>query len=459
MKILSFKSALLFISLWTLSIGDAVCAESNTDALQQTAPQRLILALDGVPYDLFIELQKKGHFSDFRPAARMVAPFPSLSDVSFSAISGIEPPKSYQVVHYDPVRNRVVGNTMSSLSSPAHPILPSDSTEYSSMHRMFGYMVPYNTALYDMRQIGREFLSSRKQTFIAYLEQSDAVLHVQGRAESIRFLEQLDLFLQDLQQQVTARTGRKLLIDVVSDHGSTLEHGRFVDLNKHLNDCGFNRNNRIAKPNDVAYTLAGIIGSAAVTARPESVTQVAQCMAGIEGVGLVAVDRGDRVLVLSDDGSEAEIWPATGNEEAYIYKNLVGDPINLLPAKTKSPAQIRFLEADLFRKTVDHEYPDPLRRLWRAFHGAVQMPSPILVSLKDGYEVGNRTVYALANIRGRAGTHGSLTRKASLGILTSNWHDVHDGDTQSAYQRLFSTTIEHAAHSKTNEYSGALLVH
>jgi hypothetical protein len=78
-----------------------------------------------------------------------------------------------------------------------------------------------------------------------------------------------------------------------------------------------------------------------------------------------------------------------------------------------------------------------LRRLWWAFHGDVKEPSPILVSLADGYEAGNTEVRALAGIRGRAGTHGSMTRLASLGVFASNWRDVDDVDARGANDALF----------------------
>jgi len=88
-------------------------------------------------------------------------------------------------------------------------------------------------------------------------------------------------------------------------------------------------------------------------------------------------------------------------------------------------------------QTLDAPRPDPLRRLWWAFHGDVKEPSPILVSLADGYEAGNAQVRALAKLRGRAGTHGSMTRLASLGVFASNWRDVQDVDAHGANGALF----------------------
>ena len=421
-------------------------------------PQRLVLAVDGIPYSLFAEIQAQGHFASFRQVARMVAPFPSLSDVSFAAIGGSAPPESYQVMHFDPVKNRTVGNTLLSLSSQAHPNLPADSSDHSSWHRIVGYLAPYHVALLDLHQIGREVLASDKVTFVAYLEQSDAVLHVEGRNGAIKFLLQLDQFLSTLQAEVHARTGRELLVDIVSDHGSTLVKGRIVLLDRQLRSCGYQRSKRIERADEVAWSQAGIIGSVAVTARLESVDDVARCLARTDGVDLVAFDRGDRVAILSAIGGEAEIWPTLGGaSEAFSYRTLRGDPLGLLGGADRA-ATHSFDEVALFRASLDGAYPDPLRRLWHSFHGTVRDPRPILVSLNDGRDAGNRFVRAFALLRGRAGTHGSMTPRASLGVFTSNWRDVDDVDSWHAHDALFGPATMDAARQRSGSRRSQVVV-
>jgi hypothetical protein len=425
-------------------------------------PQRLVLALDGVPHELFVEAQAAGLFQDFGPAARMVASFPSLSAVSFAAIGGTELPDGYQTMRYDADTNQVVGNTIGTLSPRNHQNLPADNSSHSLMHRMVGYVAPYPVALRDLERIRRELLASRKAGFVAYLAQSDVILHVDGREAGLRFLRDLDAFLASLQADVRARTGRGLMVDLVSDHGSTLVKGRDVPLAQQLKRCGYRRNDRLDSRADVAYSLAGIIGSVAVTAMPRQVEPVADCLARTDGVELVAVDRGGRVGVLGAGDSEAELWLVAGDAgapERYAYRALRGDPLGLLalPAAadaagaTPAPADawtapVRIFDAEtLFRATLDGPWPDPLRRLWRAFHGSVKEPSPILVSLADGREAGYRTVRAAAWLRGRGGTHGALTRRASLGILASNWRAVDDVDCWRAHGALFGAEVITAA--------------
>jgi hypothetical protein len=431
----------LFCLLLAASIpaeAGASLAQPSTDA----APRRLVLALDGIPYDLVVELQAQGHFQQFRPAARMVSTFPSLSEVAFAAIGGGEPPDGYQYTRYDPVNNRMVGTTIASLNGRAHPKIAADSSGDSIPHRVLGYVASGHMAQRDLRQIGREMLDSRKHTFVAYLGTSDPLVHLQGRDGALRFLIALDDYLIELQAQVRQRTGRELLVDIVSDHGSTLVRGRVVPLREELADCGYRRRPRLALPHDVAYPSPGIVGSAALAVADADVDGVARCLVRIEGMDLVAVDRGDAVGVLTA-GGEAEIRLVDEATESYEYRSISGDPLGLLdPAESADAGQrLRLSEAEWFARTRNAARPDPLRRLWRAFHGSVKHPAEVLVSLADGYEIGNPALLALSSLRGRFGTHGSMTRMASLGVLLSNWRPVADVDAWGAKDLLFGAPV------------------
>lgn len=427
----------LLVLLLPLAMGNGVADERMPDVSPDGVPQRLVLALDGIPYDVFTELQEQGYFTDFGPAARMVSTFPSLSDVAFAVIGGSEPPDGYQYMRFDAEQNKVVGNTLGALSGRVRPSMAADTKGHSSVYRMIGYVAAYHVTLREMRRIGREMLGSRNQTFVAYLEESDALLHVGGRHGARKFLIRLDAYLQDLQDRVRARTGRQLLVDIVSDHGSTMVKGQVVPVERLLRDCGFRRRHRIEQPYDVAYTLAGIIGSVAITTSREHAEEAAHCLAVADGVDLVAVDRGNTVGILTSDG-EAEVRLADAVPESYDYRALRGDPLGLLQGMTDI-VERRFEESALFMQTLEAPRPDPLRRLWWAFHGEVKEPSSILVSLADGHEAGNAQVVALARLRGRAGTHGSMTRLSSLGVFASTWRDVDDVDARGANEALFGT--------------------
>ncbi|MCB0394716.1 MAG: hypothetical protein KDD25_09155, partial [Bdellovibrionales bacterium] len=58
-------------------------------------PQHLLIGLDGIGYDIFLEMYRGGHFQDFKRPARMVASFPSISDPNWSRIMGTDVEESY----------------------------------------------------------------------------------------------------------------------------------------------------------------------------------------------------------------------------------------------------------------------------------------------------------------------------------------------------------------------------
>jgi hypothetical protein len=400
-------------------------------------PRRLVLALDGIPYDVFVQLQAEGHFGSFRPAARMVSTFPALSDVAFAQIEGSVPPSGYQTRHFDPERGRVVGNNVGALSERAHPKIASDASGHSVAHRVYGYMAPMRVARAELHQIGDEMLASRKDVFVAYLGTSDAVLHLHGREGARAFLLEADAYLQELQARVRERVGRDLKIDIVSDHGSTMMPSQVVPVQDAFEACGFRRNMKMEGERDVAFALPGIVGSMAISVRPAMQEEAARCLAPLPGVDLVAVNRGDAVGVVSAHG-EAEVRQLGTAPERYRYVALRGDPLGLLALAPGVGNAREFDETSLFALTRDGERPDPLRRLWRGFHGEVGSPSSLLLSLDDGYEVGNPALRFATKLRGgHAGTHGSLTRLSSLGVLASNWRDVPDANTTVASRLLF----------------------
>lgn len=418
---------------------------SPAAASEDGMPRRLVLALDGIPFDVFTELQAQGHFRQFQPASRMVSTFPSLSEVAFAAIGGGDPPDGYQFVRYDPASNRVVGTTIASLNGRAHPKIAADSSGDSIPHRVLGYVASYSTAVRDLRQIERELLASSKHDFVAYLGTSDPLVHLQGRDGTRRFLLWLDDYLIDLQERTLRKTGRYLQIDLVSDHGSTLVRGKVIALERELARCGLRRSRSLAGPGDVVYPKPGIVGSVALMTATDDAGPVARCLARLPGVDLVAVDHGDAISVINRDG-EAEVRLVEGGPpERYGYRVASGDPLGLLALATASNAtaddELQWEASQLFEATKDGARPDPLRRLWRAFHGSVKFPSKVLVSLSDGYEIGNPALLAMSSLRGRFGTHGSMTRMASLGVIASNWQQIPDVDAWGANEALFGEAV------------------
>jgi hypothetical protein len=447
----TLRPLLLLACLLVAPLAARAAAPVAGDTSPDGVPQRLVLALDGIPHEVFVTMQQRGELARFRPAARMISTFPSLSDVAFAQIEGGEPPPGYQVTRYDPETNRIVGMDPGSLSERAHPKIVADSASHSVAHRLLGYVVPAALARRDLRRVGKQLLRSRKRTFVAYIGTSDAVLHLKGRAGAEAYLRAVDAILGELQAKVRARTGRELLIDLVSDHGSTMVDSGVMPIEETLAGCGFKRGEGLGGPDDVAFSLPGLVASAAIFTHPTRADDAARCLAGAPGIDLVAVKRTDSVGVLTADG-EAEVRLVAAPDEAYAYRVLRGDPLGLLGAEAAPGSERTFAQAEAFALTVTAPRPDALRRVWRAFHGDVGHPASLVVSLADGYEVGNPKLRFLTRLRGgHHGTHGSLTRRASTGVIASTWRDVADVNTAGANRLLYGEAVEAAMRRAAGE--------
>ena len=77
----------------------------------------------------------------------------------------------------------------------------------------------------------------------------------------------------------------------------------------------------------------------------------------------------------------------------------------------------------LFAATVDHRYPDPLERCWRALHDEVEFTPDVLLSLSDGWHWGSPFLDQNVTV---AATHGNLNRRASTGFVMSTVGQLPD---------------------------------
>jgi hypothetical protein len=80
-------------------------------------------------------LQREGLFREFFPAARMVGPFPSLTNAGYAAILRTAPGLGYEDKYYDPVRNRVGGGVSDRLKNDYKRVAP--------FHELFDWEPPH----------------------------------------------------------------------------------------------------------------------------------------------------------------------------------------------------------------------------------------------------------------------------------------------------------------------------
>lgn len=334
----------------------------------------VVIAIDAVPHAVFAKLQREGLFREFFPAARMVAPFPSLTNVGYAAIFRTGPGLGYEDKFYDPVRNRVGGGVLERLSG--------EYARIASFHEVFGWEPPrlWGAAIYyfpmtvsraELHRIEAILHSSDDRELVLYFGGTDALGHVRG-------WEGLEACLRLVDQVVhgfLAAGGADRRVVLFSDHGTTAVRSKRLDLAAALRERGFRLRSRLERQGDVVAPAYGLVGAIPLYTRRGEESAVARAVAEAPGVDFAAWLEGGEVRAAAGGGSP--------------------DPLDL-------PAD---------------RYPELRSRVARGLRDYVVAPASVLVSLADGWHHGSGFFDALVAIEG---THGSATADASVGFVASN---------------------------------------
>ncbi len=387
-------------------------ASKNEDALKivridQLLPNEVphfIIALDGVPYELVEQCYREGFFRLFYPPSRIISTFPSMTDLAFWKIFGGKQPVAYQAKHFDPDKNRIISGDDLYLNGEMADW--AKKLDYRCSFRMdaFAYVMPQQIFEHELRGIRETFSKTTKDQVIVY-SVATAGLGTQGGREAIlRYLRQIDRFCEEI---VFERQGR-VKITLLADHGHNMSGRGRLSFTKRLEKAGFRVRDSLEDLRDVVTIKYGLVTYASFyTHQPAAVAHV---LLQDPATTIACYPQEDAVIVQTIAG-RAKVFHKNGR---YRYQVEFGDPLLLLPILTQLQEQGK-IDKDgyiedraLFDATVTHEYPDPLHRIWQAFHGLVKKPSDLIVCLRDGWVHGSKFFYTM--IGGATSTHGSLNR-------------------------------------------------
>jgi hypothetical protein len=78
-------------------------------------------------------------------------------------------------------------------------------------------------------------------------------------------------------------------------------------------------------------------------------------------------------------------------------------------------------DAAIFAATSDHEFPDPLDRIWHAFNGLFTNTPDVLLSLHDESYAGSPDLAAWLDM---LGVHGNLRAAGTNGFMMTTLHEL-----------------------------------
>jgi len=387
----------------------------------------LIIAVDGVGYDIAEEMHRKGELKNFPPPRPLINAFPSTTNPGLIEILqplGAPVSPGYEDVYFDPIANKMRGSVLERFSRKKfiettfrnvfdyHPHQARMTVEYA-----LPLLGPWLNARFSMARLKKKFLKSDKQVFHAYVASSDLAIHLNGRWLLRNLMKNFD----EMAGEIKKESKQPVEVILYSDHGNQLTRWRRAGLRKALRRAGFKLHRKIKGRNSVVLPQYGLIASAHIQTQAGRESDVADALAGAKGVDLSAYRDGGRLHIVSASGRAVIERRVVNGERYFRYQTVTGDPLELnsiienMRANGVRDYEGFIAEEQWLRATAEHTYPDPLRRLWDGF-GWVTQPVSVLVSMRDGYYTGSIALDMLAILQA---THGNLRRTQSRGVLLS----------------------------------------
>ncbi|MCG3137095.1 MAG: hypothetical protein HJJLKODD_00937 [Phycisphaerae bacterium] len=392
------------------------------EQLDRSQVREFYILLDSIPYNMVAELYAQGRFRFFYPPSRQIAPFPAMTDTSFPEYFGVAHTTLGMESKYYDGQQLSNGTDVYLTRGNARWMELVDYT-MNSMRHAYVYLWPQTHFDIELHNMQQGFYHSTQPTFFGYSIATSALGSIHGRNGHQRILVEVDRFCREIMRVTKGR----VQITIFSDHGHNLLPSQFVPLYDTLKEMGYRNVDHLEQPNDVIVPRFGPVTAASIyTLQP---ARVAADVVGIIGVELTAYCEGEQIVICSRNARARLDWLADDerNTTAAHPQNLrfrytvdSGDPLQLLPiieqlqAAGKMDAEGFIADADLFAATITHTYPDPCYRLWRAWHGLMQYPAQVLVSLADGYFQGTRFFNFFVSMQS---VHGNLNAPGSTGMV------------------------------------------
>lgn len=377
------------------------------------ADRQLVVMLDSIPYGVILDAWNAGRFRLFPPPSRVISPFPVMTDLSFSEFFGVSPSPGAESEYYDGEKLRD-GYDVYAAEGNAGWISHTDYHLIFLAHAV-AYLWPDIWYDHELGKIQRDFYRTTHSPYLGYAVTTSGLGATQGRDGHQAALIKLDRFCQAVMFELRGR----LQITLMSDHGHCLVPSKRIPLTDLLEEFGYHVTRRLKGSQDVVVPEFGVVNYAGVYT--QSPAQVAGDLVGVDGVDLVTyLDEGGAVVVQNRDGLATIRY----GEDSGRYECSRGDPLKLLPliealrAEGKVGPDGFISDAALFEATKEHIYPDALQRLWRTYHGLMQYPPDVMISVQDGWHCGSALMTKLVDV---SAAHGSLNLDSSSGFaMTTN---------------------------------------
>jgi hypothetical protein len=330
-----------------------------------------------------------------------------MTDLALADLFRCGPCLACQALYFDRAANRLSNSSAVYLHAQNSPWVRFMDYRCSFWWDVLVYLDPQPVFNHEMNGMLREFRRHEQGRACAYSVGSAGLGTRGGRPAIEQYLRAVDQLCERI---VYERRGR-VKITLTADHGHNLVENRLISFDQVLTEAGYHPARALRGPRDVVTISYGLVTYAELfTADPAGVVE---CLVRHPDVDFACYPEGDEVVV-RDQRGQARIWRAA---QGFIYDLTAGDPLQLAETIARLRAQGKVTDAGeiddeaFFAATLEHDYPDALDRLWRAFHALVGHAPDLIVNLRDGACHGWRF---FRDMVGKvSSTHGSLNRANS----------------------------------------------
>lgn len=405
-------------------------------SLAQNSPRKIVLGVDGLSHEAFLQAQRQGLFREFTNVGAHVAPFPSMTDISWATMThsaelfgSAGRIKNVEATFFDESSQSVQGDPRDYYQRLAAPkyYLGAFQALFNPYVEALVYFPTEEVPKMEIRTVIDDLLkASPKPSLTGYIGSVDSTAHTQIN----RLYPVLKVLDSEIKRMLEAFRERKEDVEIilVSDHGNVgafPEGGpekelRGIEISKVIEEAGFDFSASLKNKNDIAMPLLALGSWGPVyfkdrTNRPRLIQELKkQAWMDLAIVRQLNNARETRIEITSAEG-EALIQFNKANQ-TYSYWPQSGNPLKIPGSAQSRPGQIRTFSADqLGELSKGSPYPDAIFRLNEAASDVNFDFPDLIVTLKDGFFIQN----ALGGFTKMYRTHGSLSRASSLGLVAS----------------------------------------
>ncbi len=400
------------------------------------APVTVLLGVDGFSYQAFQTAQQKGLFKAFKNTSAHIAPFPTMTDLTWSTLtktSEIFGPagriRNVEATYFDDSSKSIQGDPRDYYRRLAFPkyYLNAFQNFFNPYVEGLMYFPTKEMAKVEIDNVVDAVLKSKETLITGYIGGIDSTAHTQFN-RLFPVLIELDKGINRILAQFTERQ-QPVEIIIVSDHGNI---GRFkegsaeqelepVDIKPFIENAGFRNVQQLTQERDVAIPMLALGTWAPVYMQNRALLgELLQSLSQAPWFDLAVHIRrnsaGSTTIEVTGPNNTVAQIIFNKSGKLYQYLQVSGNPLKIpKEAISTTGHMVPLSEPELIGLSANTPYPDAIKRLVDSVSNKDFDFPDLIVTMKDGYFLQN----SLSTFTKMYRTHGSLTAASTFGILTS----------------------------------------